>query len=205
MNYYFLEIFGWDLDDSNFVQLEYNQFLCPHTGGSINGCRKDNIASSTYDFAIPQHLVGRLIGRHGSFLHNIRTKANVGIYVNDHPCDGDHKICSIRGSVEGINVALKMVRQKFPEKRFPQVTLSEISTISEVNEEVTYNVFIQRPLSLVDGVNNDINICHIVKPNWLFVRLPTHPSFPLLQNLEDSMQYWYNTESVPVPDVLNSK
>ncbi|XP_018046682.1 PREDICTED: KH domain-containing protein akap-1 [Atta colombica] len=172
-------------------------------GGSINGCRKDNIASTTYDFSIPQHLVGRLIGRHGSFLHNIRTKANVGIYVNDHPCDGDHKICSIRGSVEGINVALKMVRQKFPEKRFPQVTLAEISTISEVNEEVTYNVFIQRPLSLVDGVNNDINICHIVKPNWLFVRLPTHPSFPLLQNLEDSMQYWYNTESISVPDVLN--
>ncbi|KAG5330369.1 AKAP1 protein, partial [Acromyrmex charruanus] len=190
-------------DDNNFIRLEYNQFLCLHTGGSINGCRKDNIASSTYDFAIPQHLVGRLIGRHGSFLHNIRTKANVGIYVNDHPCDGDHKICSIRGSVEGINVALKMVRQKFPEKRFPQVTLAEISTISEVNEEVAYNVFIQRPLSLVDGVNNDINICHIVKPNWLFVRLPTHPSFPLLQNLEDSMQYWYNTESVPVPDVLN--
>ncbi|KAL0117309.1 hypothetical protein PUN28_010276 [Cardiocondyla obscurior] len=172
-------------------------------GGSINGCRKDNTVPSTYDFAIPQHLVGRLIGRHGSFLHSIRTKANVGIFVNDHPCDGDHKICSIRGSVEGINVALKMVRQKFPEKRFPHVTLAEISTGSEVNEEVTYNVLIQRPLSLIDGVNNDINISHIVKPNWLFVQLPTHPSFPLLQNLEDSMTYWYNNELLPVPDVLN--
>ncbi|XP_011697401.1 PREDICTED: KH domain-containing protein C56G2.1 [Wasmannia auropunctata] len=172
-------------------------------GGSINGCRKNNVAPSTYEFAIPQHLVGRLIGRHGSFLHSIRTKANVGIYVNDHPCDGDHKICSIRGSVEGINVALKMIRQKFPEKRFPQVTLAEISTVSEVNEEVAYNVLVLRPLSLVDGINNDINICHIVKPNWLFVRLPTHPSFPLLQNLEDSMNYCYNTESLSVPEVAN--
>lgn len=179
-------------------------FYFSHTGGSINGCRKDNAAPTSYDFAVPQHLVGRLIGRHGSFLHSIRTKANVGIYVNDHPCDGDHKICSIRGSVEGINIALKMVRQKFPEKRFPQVTLAEITTESE-NEEVAYNVLIQRPLSLVDGVNNDINISHIVKPNWLFVQLPTHPSFPLLQNLEDSMTYWYNNELLPIPDVLNSK
>ncbi|XP_077282477.1 A-kinase anchor protein spoonbill [Temnothorax americanus] len=172
-------------------------------GGSINGCRKDSTAPTTYNFAIPQHLVGRLIGRHGSFLHSIRTKANVGIYVNDHPCDGDHKICSIRGSVEGIKIALKMVRQKFPEKRFPQVTLAELATIAEVIEEVVYNVPIQRPLSLVEGVNNDINISHIVKPNWLFVQLPTHPSFLLLQNLEDSMMYWYNNELLPVPDVLN--
>lgn len=98
-----------------------------------------------------------------------------------------------------------MVRQKFPEKRFPQVTLAEISTVSGVNEQVAYNVLIQRPLSLIDGVNNDINISHIVKPNWLFVQLPTHPSFPFLQNLEDSMMYWYNNETLPVPDVLNSK
>ncbi|KAL6266246.1 hypothetical protein P5V15_003105 [Pogonomyrmex californicus] len=171
-------------------------------GGSINGCRKENTAPTTYDFAIPQHLVGRLIGRHGSFLQSIRSKANVGIYVNDHPCDGDHKICSIQGSVEGINVALKMVRQKFPEKRFPQVTLAEISTVSEINEKVAFNI-IQRPLSLIDGVNNDINISHIVKPNWLFVQLPTHPSFPLLQNLEDQMTHWYNKESIPVSDILN--
>ncbi|XP_012524685.1 A-kinase anchor protein 1, mitochondrial [Monomorium pharaonis] len=172
-------------------------------GGSINGGKKDNVAPSTYNFAIPQHLVGRLIGRHGSFLHSIRTKANVGIYVNDHPCDGDHKICSIRGSVEGIKVALKMIRQKFPEKRFPQVTLAEISTIPEVNEVPAYNVLVQRPLSLVDGVNNDINISHIVKPNWLFVQLPTHPSFLLLQNLELHMTNWYNEDMLPIPDVLN--
>lgn len=147
--------------------------------------------------------MGRLIGRHGNFLQSIRTKANVSIYVNDHPCDGDHKICSIRGSVEGITVALKMIRQKFPEKRFPQVTLAEISTISEVNEEAPF--FIQRPLSLVVGVNNDINISHIVKPNWLFVQLPTHPSFPYLQYLEDDMMRSYCKEFLPIPDVLNSK
>ncbi|XP_011875394.1 PREDICTED: KH domain-containing protein C56G2.1 isoform X2 [Vollenhovia emeryi] len=172
-------------------------------GGSINGYKKDNTPPSTYEFAIPQHLAGRLIGRLGCFLQSIRTKTNVVIRVIDNPCDGDHKICSIRGSVEGIKIALKMIRQKFPEKRFPQVTLADISTVPEVNVEVAYNVLIQWPLSLVEGVNNDINISHIVKPNWLFVQLPTHPSFPLLQNLEDNMTFCYNNELLPVPDVLN--
>ncbi|XP_011259845.2 KH domain-containing protein akap-1 [Camponotus floridanus] len=171
-------------------------------GGSINGCRKDNIVPSVYEFAIPQHLVGRLIGRHGSFLQNIRTKADISIYVNDHPCDGDHKICSIRGSVERINVALKMIRQKFPEKRFPEVSLEEISTIPQVNEEVPYNISMIRSLSLIDCVSNDVYVSHMVKPNWLFVQLSTHPSFHLLESLEDSMTCWYNNVELPL-DVLN--
>ncbi|XP_067205812.1 KH domain-containing protein akap-1 isoform X2 [Linepithema humile] len=175
-------------------------------GGSINGYRKDNTVQTTYDFAIPHHLVGRLIGRHGNFLQSIRTKAEVDIYVNDHPCDGDHKICSIQGSVEGVNVALKMIRQKFPEKKFPQVTLAEISTLSDVNEEIpTLNIpLIMSTLPLIDGVSNDINISHIVKPNWLFVQLPTHPTHPYLQNLEEEMTCWYNSVCTdPVVDVMS--
>ncbi|XP_072751911.1 KH domain-containing protein akap-1 isoform X2 [Anoplolepis gracilipes] len=173
-------------------------------GGSINGCRKDdNTAPSIYDFAIPQHLVGRLIGRHGSFLQSIRTKADISIYVNDHPCDGDHKICSIRGSVEKINVALKMIRQKFPEKKFPEVTLEEISTIPEVNEEVPCNIPLIRSLSLISSVSNDVYVSHIVKPNWLFVQLSTHPSFHLLESLEENMTYWYNTTELPPSNVFN--
>ncbi|XP_070165006.1 KH domain-containing protein akap-1 [Polyergus mexicanus] len=172
-------------------------------GGSINGCRKDNTVPSIYDFAIPQHLVGRLIGRHGSFLQSIRTKADISIYVNDHPCDGDHKICSIRGSVERINVALKMIRQKFPEKRFPEVTLEEISAIPEVNEEVPCNIPLIRSLSLIDSVSNDVYVSHIVKPNWLFVQLSTHPSFHLLESLEESMTCWYNNAELPPSDVFN--
>ncbi|XP_029160154.1 KH domain-containing protein akap-1 isoform X2 [Nylanderia fulva] len=172
-------------------------------GGSINGCRKDNTVSSIYDFAIPQHLVGRLIGRHGSFLQSIRTKADVSIYVNDHPCDGDHKICSIRGSVERINVALKLIRQKFPEKKFPEVTLEEISTIPEVNEEIPCTIPLIRSLSLIGSVSNDVYVSHIVKPNWLFVQLSTHPSFHLLESLEENMTCWYNSTELPLSDVLN--
>ncbi|XP_020286198.1 KH domain-containing protein akap-1 [Pseudomyrmex gracilis] len=162
--------------------------------GRNNKHKKDN-TESTYDFAIPQHLVGRLIGRHGTFLQSIRTKAGVDIYVNDHPCNGDHKICSIQGSVEGINVALKIIRQKFPEKKFPQMTLVKIPTTFEMNEavhNVVYTPCIPCTLSLTEQVSNDVIISHIVKPSWLFVQLPTHPTYPHLQNLENQMLDHYN-------------
>lgn len=170
-------------------------------GGSINENRKNNVVPIMYDFAVPLHLVGRLIGRHGSFLHSIRTKTNVSIYVNDHPYDGDHKICSMQGTTEEINAALKIIRQKFPEKKFPQVTLTEISAtpVAEVTPIIDPIAYVSNctALSLIDGINNDVIISHVVKPNWLFVNLPTHPTYPSLQNVESDMYIHYGDPSKP--------
>ncbi|XP_032674839.1 KH domain-containing protein akap-1 isoform X2 [Odontomachus brunneus] len=172
-------------------------------GGSINGCRKANaVEQTTYYFAIPQQLVGRLIGRHGSFLHNIRTKTEVQIYVNDHPGASDQKICSIEGNAEGINTALDLIRKKFPEKRFPEVTLAEIPT-PEMTVEATWVAQLSQ-LFLVEGVNNDIIVSHIVKPNWLFIQFPTHPTFPSLRVLDLEMTCAYNATESSIPSVLTS-
>lgn len=170
-----------------------------HPGGSINGCRK-NLVPASYKFAIPQSLVGRLIGRHGNFLHSIRTKTEVLIYVSNDPIRSNQKVCCIEGSVEGINVALDMIRKKFPEKRYPQVTLAEIST-----PEIMPVVPQCSRLFLVDGVNNDIVVSHIVRPNWLFVQLPTHPTYPSLRLLDANMTYTYNAIQPSEPCLLESK
>ncbi|XP_071872184.1 A-kinase anchor protein spoonbill [Bombus fervidus] len=172
-------------------------------GGSIKGHTKDTVMLMTYEFCIPQSLVGRLIGRHGSFLQNIRHKAEVNIVLKRHPILRDQKLCVIEGSTEGINVALTIIRQKFPEKKFPQLTLHQISPLI-VSENVPW-VAELRQLSLVEGVNNDVIICHIVKPNRLFVQLPTHPTYPSLRILDERMTQLYNTtESPPAPDELTS-
>lgn len=156
-----------------------------------------------YEFSIPQSLVGRLIGRHGSFLQNIRHKAEVNIVLKRHPISRDQKLCAIEGSTEGINVALEMIRQKFPEKKFPQLTLHQISPLI-VPEDIPWFAEL-RQLSLVEGVNNDVVICHIVKPNRLFVQLPTHPTYPSLRILDERMTQLYNTtESPSAPDELTS-
>ncbi|XP_043682843.1 KH domain-containing protein akap-1 [Vespula pensylvanica] len=170
-------------------------------GGSIKGQIKDVSLYSIYEFCICQNLVGRLIGRHGSFLQNIRAKAGVHIIVKRHPTLRDQKICTIQGSVEGINIALDIIRQRFPEKKYPSVTLEQIlpMVIPEgipVLPELTQ-------LSLVEGVNNDVLVCHISKPNRLFLQIPTHPTYPSLRLLDANMTQLYNsTESPMVPDEL---
>ncbi|KOC60170.1 KH domain-containing protein C56G2.1 [Habropoda laboriosa] len=171
-------------------------------GGSIKGHTKDSAGPVLYEFCIPQHLVGRLIGRHGNFLHSIRLKAEVHIVVKNYPIMKDQKICAIEGSSEGVNIALDMIRQKFPEEKYPNVTLEQIlsSKTSEENQWITELM----QLSLVEGVNNDVVVCHVVKPNRVFVQLPTHPTYPSLRILERNMTQLYDTiETPPVPDELS--
>nr|CAI5817852.1 unnamed protein product [Callosobruchus analis] len=43
------------------------------------------------------------------------------------------KVCSVEGTKEGIEKALKMVRDKFPLKRYPEVTLEEVHFTSIVS------------------------------------------------------------------------
>lgn len=171
-------------------------------GGSIKGHTKDSTIPVTYEFGIPQNLVGKLIGRHGCFLQSIRMKADVHIGVKRYPAWKDQKICVIEGSSEGINIALELIRQKFPEKKYPQVTLEQILPL-KIPEQVPWVTELMQ-LSLIEGVNNDILVCHIVKPNRYFVQLPTHPTYPSLRILDNNMTQLYNTtESPPAPNELS--
>lgn len=171
-------------------------------GGSIKGHTKNNVMPMAYEFSIPQNLVGRLIGRHGSFLENIRLKAEVYIVVKRHPMWRDQKICAIEGSMKGINIALDMIRQKFPENKYPHVTLEQILPL-KIPESIPWFTEL-RQLSLVEGVNNDVVVCHIVKPNRFFVQLPTHPTYPSLRILDEKMTQLYSTtESPSAPNELS--
>ncbi|CAL7940618.1 unnamed protein product [Xylocopa violacea] len=171
-------------------------------GGSIKGHTKDNALPVAYEFCIPDNLVGRLIGRQGCVLQNIRLKAGVHIVIKPHPVWKDQKICAIQGSSEGVNIALDMIRQKFPEKKYPHVTLEPIFPMK--SPELFPCVTQLMQLSLVEGVNNDVVVCHIVKPNRLFVQLPTHPTYPFLRILDTNMTQLYNTTDSPAaPDELS--
>lgn len=165
-------------------------------GGSIKDHLKESMIPKTYEFNIPHKLVGRLIGARHCFLQSIQAKANVNIYLNYHPSSLDLQLCRITGSSEGIKVALEMIRQRFPENKFPQMTLEQILPFNDWLTELMQ-------LSLVGGVNNDVVVCHIVKPNHFFVQLPTHPTYPYLWTLVDNMTKLYNTTDSPsVPEEL---
>lgn len=86
----------------------------------------DVVLPTLYEFIIPQSLVGKLIGRHGSFVTQIKEKTNAHIVVKKHPSNNKLKVCSVEGTQAEIDKALKMIRDKFPAKRYPEVTLEQV-------------------------------------------------------------------------------
>lgn len=158
-----------------------------------------------YEFTIPQLVVGRLIGRAGSFLKTIREKAEVNICVKPHPTSRMERVCVIEGFQEGVNIALGLIRKHFPENKYPQVTLEQVSIYSAPGDPSSWVPELTQ-LNLIEGVNNDVSVCHIIKPNRLFVHVPTHPTYPTLRVLDESMTNWYETaESPPIPEDLTSE
>ncbi|CAG2068194.1 unnamed protein product, partial [Timema podura] len=108
----------------------------PASGSSVAG---DLPIPSVYEFVLPQLLVGRLIGRHGTFVHQIKEKTNASILIKRHPDTTKLKICAVEGmqmDIEGalemirmqmdIEGALEMIRQKFPIKKYPNITLEQV-------------------------------------------------------------------------------
>ena len=57
-----------------------------------------NVQPCIFEFVIPQQLVGRLIGKHGCFVQQIKTETNCSIFVKRHPESVKHKVCAIEGN-----------------------------------------------------------------------------------------------------------
>lgn len=66
----------------------------PVGGGSVSG---DVPGPSVYEFVLPQALVGKLIGRHGAFVQQIKSKTNASVLIKRHPDTGKLKICAVEG------------------------------------------------------------------------------------------------------------
>lgn len=67
-----------------------------------------------------------MIGKHGSSIAHIRERTNVMVIVKKHPTNSKMKICSLEGTKTEIDSALKLIRDKFPIKRYPEVTLEQV-------------------------------------------------------------------------------
>lgn len=53
-----------------------------------------------YEFVIPQQLVGRLIGRFGCFVAEIKEKTHAHILIKKHPTNNKLKVCAIEGNLK---------------------------------------------------------------------------------------------------------
>ncbi|XP_044731537.1 KH domain-containing protein akap-1 [Chrysoperla carnea] len=176
----------------------------PAGDGSLSGdCPQDQI--TVYEFVIAQNLVGRLIGRHGAVVQQIKNKTKANILIKRHPDSTKLKVCAVEGTQKEIDNALKMIRQKFPEKRYPSLTLEQVHFVlppptCTLIPECVY-------LKLVEGINNDTIISHVESPMHLFLQLHTHPSYPSLSRLVTCMNTTYkqpDSPQLPKPTKVNS-
>lgn len=171
----------------------------PASGSSVSG---DATALSVYEFVLPQHLVGRLIGRHGAFVHQIKAKTNASILIKRHPDTQKLKICAVEGTQLDIESALEMIRKKFPLKHYPSITLEQVCFVPPVPMYAVLPECLQ--LMLVEGVSNDVILSSLVTPGHFFLQQPTHPTFPALNRLNACMNLCYSETNVPLlPTPIN--
>lgn len=154
-----------------------------------------NSKPDEFTFEIPKDLCGLLIGAKGSFINPVMKRTNTTISLLQHPTMLNMNLCSIKGHFNGINEALATIRERFPLNRFPQVTLLQtpnlipVETISEAAQ-----------LHLPEGIHCDVILSDFVNPAHLFLQQPTHPSFHLLQRLDEYMISTYNFQDTPGVD-----
>jgi A-kinase anchor protein 1 len=153
-------------------------------------------AINIFEFIIPQSLVGKLIGKHGSSVTNIKDKTGAHVVVRKHPSNNKLKVCSVEGTQNEIDSALKLIRDKFPIKRYPEVTLEQISFLPQVSTVSLVPDHLY--LKLIEGINNDTIVSCIMAPNHLFLQQPTHPTFPNLNILSSFMNTCYSETDSPL-------
>ncbi|XP_019873803.2 KH domain-containing protein akap-1 isoform X2 [Aethina tumida] len=165
-----------------------------------NGGAAAVVASSQrtiYEFLIPQPLVGKLIGRNGFFVAQIREQTKAHIVARNHPSNRKVKLCTIEGTQDEIEKALKMVRDKFPLKRFPEMTLEQVNVIQQLPQQPLPLFPDHLYLKLIEGINNDTILSCMVAPDHLFLQQPMHPTFPNLNLLVSFMNQVYAEEGLP--------
>lgn len=163
----------------------------PAGGSSLAGDQ----APSVYEFVLPQVIVGRLIGRHGVFLNEIKTQTHTNIFIKRHPDSNKLKVCAIEGTQQDIDKALAKIRQKFPLRRFPQLTLEKVSFVQlnplpPLKPEDFH-------LQLVEGVNNDVVLSSLISAAHFFLQQPCHPSYSSLTALNTIMTQIYSSGEAP--------
>jgi len=100
------------------------------------------------------------------------------------------------GTKTEIDSALELLRDKFPLKRYPQVTLEQtnISTTATAVPVLPDSIQLHLPAE----VSCDVVVSALVAPNHIFVQQVTHPTYPSLARLDLCMSMCYNEFETPM-------
>lgn len=114
-----------------------------HSGDSGQGSSPPQSVGApqiSYDFLMPVAYVGSIIGSRGCIIQSIKEKTGANIVVRK----GFHgpkklKVCSVEGTQSEVDAALKMIRTKMPEKKFPYMNMERIFVTPDNKVVPTFN------------------------------------------------------------------
>ncbi|XP_060067283.1 KH domain-containing protein akap-1-like isoform X2 [Ylistrum balloti] len=187
---------GSDSNTSNCDSVSSN---CSSRASSIvEGSNKSNGSKKkqSYEFHFPSQFCGRLIGKYGKNIQQLKERSGANISLSNHPYTPDFQICLVEGTQKQIDDALKVIGRKFPE-----VDLTAIGAEVESESEPSTN---GKPLlmpdimqlNLPEGVSIDVVVSSIVDAGHVFVQQHTHPSFPSLERLNQFMIACYTQDGI---------
>ncbi|KAI1293589.1 A-kinase anchor protein 1, mitochondrial [Halotydeus destructor] len=152
-----------------------------------------------YQFVMPSAYCGRLIGKAGNYVHLIKHESNANVVVSDHPQFPETSICTVEGNrPNDIRVALHLIRQRFPARVYPEITLNQVNLITPLdahNCTVALSHSCRLPLPL--NVSSDVLLSCLISPGHFFLQQPTHPTYFQLQMLDMYMATSYSNVTAP--------
>jgi A-kinase anchor protein 1 len=80
-----------------------------------------------YEFNFPRRLCGKLIGKSGVHVDNIRTRTRTQIAVRNDPSVEDLQIVCVSGKLEDVDHALEIISNRFPAKHYSSVSFKPIT------------------------------------------------------------------------------
>lgn len=145
-----------------------------------------------YQFEFPTDLCGRLIGKQGRNIKELRDKTGAKIFLKPLAVSTKYQLCIIDGLPKSIEKALELIKKRFPEVDTKRQSL----TADSHGQNVKMPSMSQ--LHLSDEAINAIILTSVVSAGHVFMQQPGHPSFSALNRLNNCMNQCYcQSNAVP--------
>ncbi|XP_063969612.1 A-kinase anchor protein 1, mitochondrial-like [Lytechinus pictus] len=131
-----------------------------------------------YQFEFPSKLCGRLIGKSGKNIRELKDKTGAKVILKNVPYSTTHQICVVEGLRGEVDGALAYIK-----KKFPSVDLSRRANTQQQKKNKTPDM---TQLHLPEETPNNILISSVVSGGHIFIQQPMHQTYQGL-NVQDNL------------------
>uniref|UniRef100_A0A8C5PER4 K Homology domain-containing protein n=1 Tax=Leptobrachium leishanense TaxID=445787 RepID=A0A8C5PER4_9ANUR len=143
-----------------------------------------------WEFEVPKHLVGRLIGKQGRFVTYLKETSGAKIYITTLPFTQEFQLCHIEGSQEAVDIALDLISKKF--RDLDLTNFYQPPLLQRQGSLPTTSWLV-----LPEGVTIEVAVSSIASATHLFIQQHTHPTYHALGTLDQQMYFCYMEPGIP--------